>query len=253
MKEYIQELVNRLRQFSEKLDNTALFVDKPWILIDNEANYHKYIFKKDSQLIMSLNGKVQIGKWELLTTAKSILVDRIEDKILLNQYFLDSAIMVLKVDGINRDFFVLANENLIPDLNVKDYLQSLINTKLNIAKAMLTDGRTIEINVGKSERVSIGMEAYINNEFPDDGKYQSINTGKIYYLKAGKIDKVISPKEIKCKGGINVIIEQKHDYEISIGDKVFIDTISAPDGKYRFGIFNSIEVQNGEVATIQIL
>ena len=86
MKTYLQEIVNRLSQFSEKLDNATLFIDKPWVLIDTESNYHKYIFKRNGQLIMSLNGQVQLGKWEYLTVAKSILIDRIKDKVLLLSY-----------------------------------------------------------------------------------------------------------------------------------------------------------------------
>ncbi len=89
MKIYLQELVNRLSQFSEKLDNTTLFIDKPWVLIDTNSDYHKYIFKRNGELIMSLNGQAKVGRWEYLASAKSILIDRIKDKILLNQSFFD--------------------------------------------------------------------------------------------------------------------------------------------------------------------
>lgn len=39
MKYYLQDLISRLAQFSEQLDNTALLIDKPWVLIDADANY----------------------------------------------------------------------------------------------------------------------------------------------------------------------------------------------------------------------
>ena len=89
MKIYLQDLVNSLSQFSGKLDNTTLFIDKPWVLVDSNSDYHKYIFKRDGELVMSLNGQVQSGKWEYLQAGKSILIDRIKDKILLNQSFFD--------------------------------------------------------------------------------------------------------------------------------------------------------------------
>jgi len=62
MRLHLQDLVNRLSQFSEKLDNTTLLIDKPWVLIDAESNYHKYIFKRNGELIMSRNGQSQIGR-----------------------------------------------------------------------------------------------------------------------------------------------------------------------------------------------
>lgn len=74
---------------------------------------------------MSLNGSVNIGKWEYLPTAKSLLIDRIADKILLNQYFFDPAVMVLKKDGSNNDNLILANEILLPNLDVVEYLKEL--------------------------------------------------------------------------------------------------------------------------------
>lgn len=181
MKTYLQDIVKRLSQFSEKLDNTTLFIDKPWVLIDTESNYHKYIFKRDGQLIMSFNGQVQLGKWEYLTAAKSILIDRIKDKVLLNQSFFDSAVMVLKIDGTTNDLFILANEIIIPDLDVKKYLQSVTYRKYNVITRRLENGKTLEIYRGSSEApLQIGMKATIDGEQPDDGKYKSQSTGRYY-------------------------------------------------------------------------
>lgn len=123
---YIKNLLPRLRQFSQSLDKIELLVEHPWVLIDDELNQHKYIFRRNGDLLMSINGKGIKGKWEYLTVAKSIWIDRVQDNIMLNHDFVDPAVMILKLDG-NKDMpFVLANENLIPDMDVVKYLDRLI-------------------------------------------------------------------------------------------------------------------------------
>lgn len=247
MKAYIQDLVNRLSQFSEKLDNTTLFVDTPWVLIDNETNYHKYIFKRDGELVMSFNGQVQIGKWEYLTAAKSLLIDRVKDKILLNQSFFDSAVMVLKVDGTNKDLFILANETIIPDLDIKKYLQSVTYKKFNIITGNLTNGKTLEIYRGVSETPQIGMKATIDGENPEDGKYQSQTTRRYYEVKEGKIFRITYPKQIQCLDGTLLTVEQVNENKISKGDLAYLNNSLAPTGKYKLGTFNTIEIINGVI------
>jgi hypothetical protein len=248
MKAYLQDLVNRLSQFSEKLDNITLFIDQPWVLIDAESNYHKYIFKRDGQLIMSLNGQVQLGKWEYLTSAKSILIDRIIDKVLLNQSFFDSAVMVLKVDGSNNNLFVLANEIIIPDLDVKKYLQSVAYKKFNIITGLLVNGKTLEIYRSlPGSQVEIGMKATIDGDQPKDGKYQSQTTGRYYEIRNGNIFRITYPVSYHTVDGLNVIIEQYYENEISKGDLAFIDNQPAKTGKYKLGIFKSFTVVNGVI------
>src|SRR5438067_1451304 len=129
MKYYLSNLIPRIKQFSQDLDKKDVFVDIPWVIIDEQQKQQKYIFKRNGELLMSSNGQVTIGKWEYLSTAKSLLIDRIVDKILLNQNFIDSAVMVLKKDGIKDENLILANEILLPDLDVVRYLKNLFYQK----------------------------------------------------------------------------------------------------------------------------
>ncbi len=253
MKTYLQDIVNRLSQFSEKLDNSTLFIDKPWVLIDTESNYHKYIFKRDGQLIMSLNGQVQLGKWEYLTAAKSILIDRIKDKVLLNQSFFDSAVMVLKVDGTTNDLFILANETIIPDLDVKKYLQSVTYRKFNIITGRLENGKTLEIYKGSTEApLQIGMKATIDGEQPDDGKYKSQSTGRYYEIRNGKVFRITYPIEYQTVDDVNIVIEQVYETSISQGDLAYIDNQPAMTGKYKLGTFKSLTIVNGVITKTSI-
>jgi hypothetical protein len=253
MKTYLQDIINRLSQFSEKLDNTTLFIDKPWVLIDAESNYHKYIFKRDGQLVMSLNGQVQLGKWEYLTGAKSILIDRIKDKILLNQSFFDSAVMVLRIDGTNNDLFILANETIIPDLDVKKYIQSVTYRKFNVITGRLENGKTLEIYRGSSEApLQIGMKATIDGEQPDDGKYKSQSTGRYYEIRNGKLFRITHPVKYQTVHGVSIVIEQVYENSISQGDLAYVDNQPAKTGKYRLRTFKSLTIVNGVITKTSI-
>lgn len=309
MKLYIQELANRLSQFSEKLDNSTLLINKPWVHIDNLSNYHKYIFKRNGELVMSLNGQAKIGKWEYISSAKSILIDRIDDKILLNLFYFDPAVLILKIDGINKNLFILANETLIPDLDVKKYLQSIIIKKIyscnlkngstleiyleknrspqigmkvtidgaapengkfytttglyydiqngkiqRISKPMiikLTNGKTLEIDNGQLKDASAGMVATVGGENVSNGKYQSIINGHNYEIRDGRIFRITNPKQIKCKTGELLTVEMKFKNSISKGDLAFINNTPAKSGKYKFGLFQSIEIENGVITKLR--
>ncbi|WP_300025036.1 hypothetical protein [uncultured Maribacter sp.] len=250
---YIQDIVNRLSQFSEKLDNTSMFIDKPWVLIDDETNYHKYIFKRNGELIMSMNGQVQIGKWEYLTAAKSLLIDRIKDKILLNQSFFDLAVMVLKVDGTNNELFILADEIIIPDLNIKKYLRSLEYKKFNILTGTLENGKTLEIHRGNSEALpEIGMKATIDGKTPENGRYKSQTSGRDYQIVEGKILKITNPRQYKTEEGLEIIVEQHFGHTLSKGDLVYLNSTLLKTGKYKIGKFKNLVIVNGVITKITL-
>ena len=67
MNHYINNILPRLKEFSESLDRKEVFIDHPWVIVDDNLNQEKYIFKRNGDLIMSLNGQVTIGKWEYLS------------------------------------------------------------------------------------------------------------------------------------------------------------------------------------------
>lgn len=48
-----------------------------------------------------------------------MLIERIKDKVLLNQFFFGSVVMVLKIEESTSGLFILANETIILDFDVK--------------------------------------------------------------------------------------------------------------------------------------
>lgn len=126
MKYYLANIIPRLKKYSANLDQSAFLVDKPWVVsTDNDTEYEKLIFRPDGRVHLSSNGNVSDGHWEYLPDAELLLIDYGNQKKLYRRQFLDEAILVLKIDtqSTTDNFFVLINENLIPDLNVDRYLK----------------------------------------------------------------------------------------------------------------------------------
>lgn len=247
MKLFISNLIPRLRQFSESLDKKEIFVDIPWVIVDDDLNQQKYIFKRNGDLVMSLNGQVSIGKWEYLSTAKSLLIDRLQDKILLNQNFIDPVAMVLKKDGLKDENMILANENLLPDLNVANYLRRLYYEKNNIVVRKLETGECLELNQYYEAWIDeTGTKVTIEGESVPDGFVQLASSPKKYVIKDSRIVKVLVKKNYNSNKG-KIIVEQGEFENPVEGDYVFQNENVAPDGKYRLGFMRHIVVKNGRI------
>ncbi len=121
MKKAIYNLLPRLINYSKHLDKVETFVEKSWLYLDANGKNHEYMFMRDLRLIMSVNGTVVIGKWDLLPNGK-LLIDRVSDKIMLENQFIDDALMILKKSASEEEPFILVDEKKIPDLDVLKYL-----------------------------------------------------------------------------------------------------------------------------------
>lgn len=223
MKLYLKSIVKQLKSYSATLDKTSILIDKPWALIDEEYEMQKLIFKKNKELILSKNGQVQIGKWDYFPEAKSLLIDRNIDKILCNEAFIDKSVMVLRLDGTDSRFFILANENEVPDLDANRYLKELRNQKLKIAEMKLVDGRILEV-----QRENEWLDPQIGNVVTEeaenikDGIYQLYKEKQYYEIKKGRIFKILTETKYINTIGQEILIQQQHNGEIKYGDYVFM-------------------------------
>lgn len=247
MREYLKSIVPQLKSFSESLDKASILVDKPWAMIDGEFELQKLIFKRNKELVLSKNGQVTMGKWEYFPTAKSLLIDRGGDKILCNEAFVNEGVMILKLDGTQDQFFILANENIIPDLNAIEYLRQLRYRKHKIQVHPLSDGRIVEITEGGDENI-IGHTVFFEGITAPDGRYLFASNTAAISVVNGKVHTQFHYNEYKFKGGIQLIVEQRDFYELQSGDLVFLDGNPAPDGKYKQGLFGKvIKVRDGKI------
>ena len=234
MKAFLQHLVNGLKYYSKSLNKISILVDKPWALIDSDLEIQKLIFKKNKQLIMSKDGQVTIGSWDYLPEAKSLLIDRGKDKILCNEGFIDDGVLVLKMDGTANNFFVLANENLIPDLDAYSYLKQLRYRNLNIVTQKLTNGKNLEIiREWEYDPIKIGNPVTIEANEVTDGIYRFEGKGLKYIIKESFIQAIINEVTYKTKNGLEIMIEQYNQSSYQVNEHVWLNGVPAPDGGYR--------------------
>lgn len=254
MKLYLKSIVNQLQNYSATLDRTSILIDKPWALIDEEFEMQKLIFKKDKQLILSKNGQVQIGKWDYFPEAKSLLIDRNTDKILCNEAFIDKGVMILKLDGTDNRYFMLANENIVPDLNANEYLKNLRFQKLHIVEMNLSDGRVIEVhrNSEHYHDINIGNLVTVDSESLDDGKYQ-LNEHNDYIIEItkGKVHKILIETTYTNPDNQEIVIQQQLDWKITNGDYVFMYGQQIDNATLNFSKHKNLIVRDGKVVRLE--
>ena len=75
MKTFIADIFPKIQNYSQKLDDLTILANKHWVSIDNiTTNKTVYIFRNNSELLSSRNGKVEKAKWEYLGN-KSLLIE----------------------------------------------------------------------------------------------------------------------------------------------------------------------------------
>lgn len=235
MKSFYTRIVQDLKNYNQTFDHNSLLINQPWALVDGDQEIQKLIFKKDKELIISKNGSAIKGSWEYLPEARSIFINRGSDSILYNEAFLSKAVLILKKDGTENDFFVLANENIIPDLDAIKYLRSLRSKILGITYGYLNDGRIFEIHKKCYEGFNLGDNVMIEYDPAPDGIYSIEDSNKKFFVENEKLVKVIHRNKYQTKAGMDIYIEQVNHNGIKKGDPVYIGNSSAPDGKYRLG------------------
>lgn len=256
----IKDYLNKITVHSESLSRTEKYINKPWVHIDSDGNYHKYIFNPDGDLFMSFNGKVEIGKWKYLSEANLIYIDRLIDKILLKQSFFDESVMILKIDGTSDDLFILANENIIPDLDVAKYLSSLI-IKIEIVESgtfynmPLINGDVLRINRDKLNYTKVGMSVLLLDRSAPDGEYFANGDldNKLlgYHIEDSKIKALFWLFTHKTSKGIFKIY-QKNQFAFTLGDSVLLNNNPAPNGKHKLELLMHINVTNGVISSHSI-
>ena len=127
MRTYLADIIPKIKQFSEKLDNLTLLTNQHWVVLDELKNSKfVYIFRSNYELLISQNGIVEKGKWEYLGN-NSLLIERKDESYLFRHGFFDANILALKVDGKDEFAFLVNENNYGGDLNsiekVLDFLE----------------------------------------------------------------------------------------------------------------------------------
>ncbi|HUX53327.1 MAG TPA: hypothetical protein VMV56_02815 [Williamwhitmania sp.] len=223
----MNEILNYyIKTFAEKslsLKKKGILVDKPWALIDQEGEIQKLIFKRDNRLILSKNGKVKEGSWEYFPEAMALLIDRVDDKLLLKEQFIDENVIILKIDGTNNEFIALANENSLPDYNIPSYFNTIRCKELKIKEISIYNGIRVHIIDASTIDLSNNPEHLIGKEVEEiddlyrpkkleNGHYMTYDSHLSFYIKNNYIVKVAKNLRLGSKKGMEILIEDGNEF-----------------------------------------
>lgn len=122
---FINNIIPRLRAFTRSIEIKEALVDKIWEIYDDPENLHDYQFLRDQRLIMTYNGDVKSGEWEILPGMR-LLIKRGKDNPINFLYdFSIGGVVIMKKVGKNQKPFLLYDKNVIPDGNIIRHLESL--------------------------------------------------------------------------------------------------------------------------------
>jgi hypothetical protein len=229
MKEYLSHLLPRLIEFSDSLDRKELFVDQPWVHVDENQNKQQYIFKRDGTLIMSVNGDVRIGSWEYISATAGLLIDRGIDKVLLNQRFIDRGVLVLKKDNFFDDSFLLVNQKLVVDLDVEKYLRDLVRSRIGRSNFPLEEGIALEY---ESDFLELGNPVFVKDKPAGTGSHTLKDGVTSIAVKEGRLAKLRYERKYPTREGL-ITVSQNFPFKATVGDNVMKLSRPAPDGVYN--------------------
>jgi hypothetical protein len=129
MKTYIADIIPKIQKYSKRLDDLTKLTNQEWVLIgDNNQNKHLYIFKSNNELIISINGIVEKGKWEFIIN-QSIIIETNNGNYLYKHSFFDGNILALKLDSTESFSFFVNQTKYEKELNSIDDILNFLNIK----------------------------------------------------------------------------------------------------------------------------
>lgn len=222
MQEYLKNILKRVQRYSKELDTIELFVDKKWVYIDKSGK-HQFTFLRDKRLLMSLNGITKTGSWELLPT-KQLFINRISVELILEKFFIQNALLALKLSGSDDEPFVLINEDEIPDLDVPKYLERFEEQKN--ASLVNEQGDCYLKSNGElsGSRFYEGMVIKMSNGMLLNGVYKTSRSDVAQYVE-------LSNNYVKrlyflvryTYNDLDIILQQRDCFNLQVGDKVLLD------------------------------
>ena len=229
MKEYLSHLLPRLIEFNDSLDRKELFVELPWVRVDENRNKQQFIFKRDGKLLMSLNGDVRVGSWEYISAADGLLIETGTGKVLLHHKFIDRAVLLLKKDNFFDDPFLLVNQKIVADPDVERYLNDLLITRRGRNCVPLREGMILEY---EGDSLAVGNPVFVNNSLANTGTYKSRDGVIMITVEEGIVTELKYERKYPTREGL-ITVSQNFPFRARVGDNVMKLSRPAPDGVYN--------------------
>jgi hypothetical protein len=155
MKQYIINSLQRLQNYSKQLDAEAVLWYKKWWIFNDEGEAEVMIFRPGNELLVSRNGVVTRGKWELNINDSTLLVEFSTITYLFQPAFIDDNLFALRPNGVQNNIVVMIDEANRDKFKPQtfDELNQYFDEKIEL---LLIEDRKIED--AKIEREKMGGE-----------------------------------------------------------------------------------------------
>jgi hypothetical protein len=256
MQNYVLNLLPRLREFNQTLDKKEILIDQPWVLTGDHSGKQQFIFRRNGQLIQSVNGHAEMGTWEYIAAAKSLLIQSDSTNLLLNHAFFDKGVLLLRKDGSEEAPWMLANEHIIPDLDVEKYLKNLIGAKDKLGWLQLTSGEEMEFDNPFSSGIQEGAGVRMDGMEVPNGTYISSDDKLCLEVSNSSVTRLyIKNDYLTDKGTITIQEISNQGPPLKKGLKVWLGQQPAPTNRYTFEdeqvLVKYVDVENGVIIKVK--
>lgn len=197
MRTFILNAVERLKNYSQKLDAKAILFDKSWEVFNETGDKELIIFRANSELLISRNGIVQKGKWELLDIA-NMLIDVNNKSYLLNAAYIEDKFLALKLDGTNQ-FMVMI------EADMKDRFSM---NSVNAVEQYLED-RYKKIEAKKTRKLEEKRQLQIEEENAENRRLELVQREEKERKLQEKRQKNIQEKKEKMKEELYLLMAEE--------------------------------------------
>ncbi len=249
---YWRGVINQIKKRSLSFKKMHLFVNKKWVLVSDGKNKETLIFKENGKLILSENGSAKIGSWEYMHESKTLLIDRVSSKILLNEEYLDEAIMIFREDKFEDVFYCYKNEEVcIQPKSIIEYLDEMRIHISNIRFIELESGEFLEVLIREDKsRYKVGDFVSFNAKPVKDGYYKIKGKRLHLKIKDSKIAKKMKERTYTSQDGKQINILQKSSWSIKKGDFVYSTEFEYITDLIQLTNHKSLKVIDGEIEKI---
>ena len=156
----LRRTVTQLRERSQHLERTDQLLGYAWRCVTETQVSLTYIFQDRGNVLVSRDGKVSRGSYQILDRANALLLEVDGETLLYKEAFVDAAVLILYSDAQQEQLTILVNERLVPDLDVQQYLDA---TYLQPMRAAAEEQRLAERHAAlkeaskKFEKRSLGL------------------------------------------------------------------------------------------------
>ena len=115
----LRRIITELRERSQHLERTDQLLGYAWRCVTETQVGLTYIFQDSGNVLVSRDGKVSRGTYQILDRADALLLEVDGETLLYKQAFVDAAVLILYSDAQQEQLTILVNERLVPDLDVQ--------------------------------------------------------------------------------------------------------------------------------------